>query len=266
MQSTDPQPIVPPVKIGERKKLQGIVHKYTPNENGDYVCMYCPKTSRKQSTISEHISRVHPTEAGRQKDPFECPTCLMRFNSASIRDQHIQTHHAIDAKTRCQYPNCTYEGKHEAALQTHYVRKHMPFETLISRPSKTEAICNTCNACMNAPSIVYHVGRCNPLSPFCKISTKISTKTKTPLIKTPSARKKKDKNKPDNPDADDDDFIMVANKSPLIQSKIPDRLELPCNDYKPQRPLYHCIIQSAISDRLESIGDVLKPERHVYIV
>jgi len=251
-----------PVKIGQRKKLQGIVHKYTPNENGEFGCMYCSKTSRKQSTISEHISRVHPTEAGRQKDPFECPTCLMRFNSASIRDQHIQTHHAIDAKTRCQYPNCPYEWKHEAALQTHYVRKHMPFETLISRPSKTEAICNSCNTCMNAPSIVYHVSRCNPMSPFCK-----TTKTSTKLASVPKKKEKKIKNKERNnkEEEEEEEFIMVVKSQPIIHSEIPERLDTPCNDSKPHRPLYHCIIQSTISDRLDPIGYDVKPQRHVYL-
>ena len=223
-----------PVKIGERKKLQGMVHKYTPNDKGDYVCMYCPKTSRRQSTISEHISRIHPVEAGRHLDPFECPSCLVRFNSASIRDQHIITHHTDTKSHHCTHPACGYEGKHAAALQTHYVRKHMAFDTLITKVSKTEAICNHCNASMKTPSIAYHVARCNPLSPFYKVSK----------IKSPPGEK--------DDDDDDDEVVIVVvacvvakqcvvDKPLVIQSEISDRIETPSESLKPNKPTRHVL-------------------------
>jgi hypothetical protein len=68
----------PVVKTGERKKLQGTHHKYIVNNvcnSGNFTCNYCEKTSKNQSTISEHISRLHASEAGRMVMPFECAIC-----------------------------------------------------------------------------------------------------------------------------------------------------------------------------------------------
>ena len=218
------------VKIGERKKLQGIVHNYVRNEKGNYVCMYCPKTSRKQSTISEHITRIHQVEAGRQIDPFECPNCMTRFNSASIRDHHIITHHTDTKNHHCTHHGCKYDCKHAAALLTHYVRKHMAFDTMITHVSKTEAICNHCNACMKTPSIAYHVGKCNPLSPYCK-----TLKGKTLELS----------------EEEDEEEIVIR---PCINSEIPKKNV----SSKPQPPL---IIQSAISERIETPSESIKPLR-----
>ena len=209
------------VKIGERKKLQGIVHNYVRNEKGNYVCMYCPKTSRKQSTISEHITRIHQVEAGRHIDPFECPNCMTRFNSASIRDQHIVTHHTDTKNYHCTHQGCNYHCKHAAALLTHYVRKHMAFDTMIKHVSKTQAICNHCNACMKTPSIAYHVGKCNPLSPFCK---PLKGKGKTLEFSLS-----------DEEEEEEEEEIVI------IQSEISERIETPSQCIKPLRPTRHLL-------------------------
>lgn len=155
------------VKIGERKQIQGTHHKYIPNEQGEYVCDYCEKTSKNQSTISEHISRLHSKEAGRIEKPFECPTCLKRFNSASIRDQHIQNNH-FNIRDDCISPGCSYKGKSDAALCSHYVRKHMDVSSLCRVIDSEKLLCNHCEKTMIKSSMIYHLAKCSPLSPYCK--------------------------------------------------------------------------------------------------
>ena len=155
------------VKIGGKKQFQGKTHRYTKNESGEFVCEYCEKTSPNQSTISEHISRIHPKESGRQQDPFECPLCLKLFNSSSIREQHIQNKHENQRKL-CVASGCSYEGKCNASLRTHYVRKHMNYNSLITYRSDDIAMCNNCSTCMKPSTAIYHISTCSPLSPFCK--------------------------------------------------------------------------------------------------
>jgi hypothetical protein len=157
----------PVVKIGERKKLQGTHHKYIVNELGEYTCNYCEKTSKNQSTISEHISRLHASEAGRIVKPFECPTCQKRFNSVSIRDQHIQNNH-FNIRDNCMAPGCNYKGKSGSALCSHYARKHMDSSSLITEVDCEISMCNHCSKHLNKSSILYHLAICSPISPYCK--------------------------------------------------------------------------------------------------
>jgi hypothetical protein len=155
------------VKIGDRKKLQGTYHKYIVNEIGEYTCNYCEKTSKNQSTISEHISRLHASEAGRIVKPFDCPTCEKRFNSASIRDQHIQNNH-FNVRDSCVMPGCNYKGKSGSALCAHYARKHMDIDELITTVDCEISACNNCHKHLNKSAILYHLARCSPTSPYCK--------------------------------------------------------------------------------------------------
>ena len=155
------------VKIGDRKKLQGTRHKYIVNELGEYTCNYCEKTSKNQSTISEHISRLHASDAGRIVKPFDCPNCEKRFNSASIRDQHIQNNH-FNIRDNCVMPGCNYKGKSGSALCGHYARKHMDIDSLITVIDCDILACNHCDKHLNKPAILYHLARCSPTSPYCK--------------------------------------------------------------------------------------------------
>lgn len=160
----------PVVKTGERKKLQGTHHKYIVNNlcnSGKFTCNYCEKTSKNQSTISEHISRLHASEAGRMLMPFECDICKKRFNSAAIRDQHIQNNH-FNIRDICVSPGCKYTGKSGSALCSHYARKHMDTDSLITMIDGNIAECNHCNKQLNKSSIIYHLARCHPASPYCK--------------------------------------------------------------------------------------------------
>jgi transposase-like protein len=64
-----------------RVKKQGTVHILTQNIKGNYTCHYCDFNSLKKTTVSEHISRIHPKEAGRQINPFKCKYCDKKFQN-----------------------------------------------------------------------------------------------------------------------------------------------------------------------------------------
>jgi hypothetical protein len=154
-----------PVLDGMRKKRQGVKHRHTKNEEGNYMCKYCDFTTAKESTVSEHITRKHAEEAGRQVNPFECVHCLDRFCSKTAMLHHISNHHVIVMHS-CPKDGCTYQGKSQAAICTHYVRKHMDLAANSRVLSSTETMCGCCDKVMKPATMVYHLARCSSESPF----------------------------------------------------------------------------------------------------
>lgn len=65
-------------------------------------------------------------------------------------------------------PGCKYKGKSASALCSHYARKHMDTDRLITMIDGNIAECNHCNKQLNKSSIIYHLARCYPASPYCK--------------------------------------------------------------------------------------------------
>jgi hypothetical protein len=147
-----------------RAKKQGTLHTFVQDVEGTYTCHYCDFKSLKKSTVSEHISRIHPKEAGRQINPFECKHCGAKFQNKSAELHHVKTHHEI-TMVRCPYDGCVYEAKNNTTLCTHYSRKHMP-ELTISTVSADVVECTICKKSMKKTTAPYHVAKCYSLSPF----------------------------------------------------------------------------------------------------
>lgn len=82
-------------------------------------------------------------------------------------DQHIQNNH-FNIRDSCVSPGCKYTGKSGSALCSHYARKHMDTDSLITMIDGNIAECNHCNKQLNKSSIIYHLARCHPASPYCK--------------------------------------------------------------------------------------------------
>ena len=164
-----PLSICTEITVPKRIKKQGVAHKYEQNSDGKYICSYCSFTTAKKPTMSEHVSRLHAKEAGRQINPFICNYCQKPFQSKSAELHHIKTHHEIQL-TRCLHDNCNYDAKTDAALYAHYTRKHLSesFSRPISNPvdnlGKVE--CTICKKKMQDTSIYYHFAKCYHLSPF----------------------------------------------------------------------------------------------------
>ncbi len=149
----------------DEKKKKYISHKYEKDENGLLKCPYCDCKKKNLSTISMHVSVNHASEMGKELNPHKCeyPNCDKSFPIKTRLVHHIKNHHEVESLC-CPFPDCEYtESKNKATLYTHYVRKHMNYETLCSG-----TVCNTCDTDKNT-GIIYHLATCHPSSPFCKV-------------------------------------------------------------------------------------------------
>jgi hypothetical protein len=146
------------------KKRKYISHKYERDADGLIQCPYCDCKKKNLSTISMHVSVNHASEMGRESNPFKCehPGCNKSFPIKTRLQHHINNHHVIENLV-CPFPDCKYsDAKNKQTLYTHYVRKHMNYETMCN-----DNVCNTCGS-TKPTGIIYHLATCNPNSPFCK--------------------------------------------------------------------------------------------------
>ena len=141
-----------------------ISHKYEKDEAGLLKCPYCDCKKKNLSTISMHVSANHASEMGKDVNPHKCeyPDCGKTFPIRTRLQHHINNHHKID-NLCCPFPECGYtDSKNKATLYTHYVRKHMNYDTMCRG-----TVCNTCGSDKNT-GIIYHLATCHQASPFCK--------------------------------------------------------------------------------------------------
>ena len=141
-----------------------ISHKYEKDEAGLLKCPYCDCKKKKLSTISMHVAANHASEMGKDVNPHKCeyPDCGKTFPIRTRLQHHINNHHKIDSLC-CPFPDCGYsDSKNKATLYTHYVRKHMNYDTMCRG-----TVCNTCGSDKNT-GIIYHLATCHQESPFCK--------------------------------------------------------------------------------------------------
>ena len=156
------QPIENEILKEQPKKY--ISHKYEKDEAGLLKCPYCDCKKKNLSTISMHVSANHASEMGKDVNPHKCeyPDCGKTFPIRTRLQHHINNHHKIDSLC-CPFPNCGYtDSKNKATLYTHYVRKHMNYDTMCRG-----TVCNTCGSDKNT-GIIYHLATCHQASPFCK--------------------------------------------------------------------------------------------------
>ena len=148
-----------------RKKKQGVCHSWVPDEDGVYKCpyLYCSHSSRKRTTMSEHVSRKHAEEAGRQLLPFHCSYsgCDKKYQAKTDLNNHVRDFHEI---VRVKCPECDYFAKNKYALYPHYSAKHMPISTQTT-PSGEEQ-CIYCCKIMTKMAAKSHVAKCYEESPF----------------------------------------------------------------------------------------------------
>lgn len=148
----------------QKTKRKYISHKYERDEDGLIQCPYCDCKKRNLSTVSMHVSTFHASEIGRESNPYKCqhPGCNKSFPIKTRLQHHINNHHKIETMD-CPFPGCKYsDAKNKQTLYTHYVRKHMDYETMCNGN-----VCNTCNS-TKPTGIIYHLATCHPDSPYCK--------------------------------------------------------------------------------------------------
>ena len=154
----------------QRVRRGGPTHIYERTETGEYKCPYnCTETKRLRSTLREHIVQHHAEEAGLPVVSFECEYCHLGFLSSSARLHHIKNHHEITL-TACPHEGCNYPAKNQAALQTHYARKHLDISRCIMQLRDDKYACFKCETRdMKEPATWYHASGCHPESPFKKV-------------------------------------------------------------------------------------------------
>ena len=150
-----------------KSTLTGKYHKGLKDmETGLFKCPYCDYYRDKQSTVSEHITRLHPVEAGRNVEQFKCSYCGDCFQAKSQLNVHISNHHEIKY-LECPHQNCDYKGKQKTTVYNHYGRIHMNQGDIIEQTKDTGLwCCKTCSKEYKFVSVFYHVATCSPKSPF----------------------------------------------------------------------------------------------------
>ena len=166
-------------------KLVAVRHKYQKDATGNYICPYgCGATKKNLNTMSEHVRATHSSEYGRDAKLHKCIDCGDGFSTKTKLQHHVSNHHAINY-VKCPYPECAYDkAKNASTIVQHYARHHMDHRTMYTM-SDNMCICNGCGTSSSKVGILYHLGICNNLSPFCKSCDPVEK----PLDKKPLDKK-----------------------------------------------------------------------------
>jgi len=153
--------------------MVGKIHKYNRNEEtGDLRCPYCEYETLKQNTMSEHVRRKHAEKALRPIMANVCH-CGRTFQTKTELCQHLNSKtHASDETSRFECPDCHEKMSKRESLVIHYVRSHLQGVRLKRQIDPFHSQCCHCEKIMKSTSMTYHVGVCNPASPFAKPSKK----------------------------------------------------------------------------------------------
>ncbi len=145
----------------QKKGYVGIINKHMKDEDGLRLCPFCTYKTANGSTLSMHISRIHPIESCREISPHMCGYCGKGYQASTNLQHHIKTHHEITYHN-CRFRGCNYKAKNTTTLANHISAKHL----------KKCFNGDTCLCCKKyiGSSIKYHVAICCPLSPLFKNS------------------------------------------------------------------------------------------------
>lgn len=159
-------------------RMVGKLHTYKTNEaTGKLMCPYCTEYETcKQSTMSEHVRQKHARDAARPMVNEICPhsNCGRSFRTKSLLRNHLASKaHAFCAATPTTFSceKCDACFAKRGQLISHFVRFHLPNDTMAVRVSDGAAAdfkCTHCSKIMKQVPMTYHVGICNPASPFSK--------------------------------------------------------------------------------------------------
>lgn len=154
--------------------MVGKIHKYKTNKDtGKLECPYCEYETAKQNTLSEHVRRKHAEIAARPIMANPCH-CGRLFQTKTELTQHLNSRaHQTDETARFECSECHLKMTKKAALINHYVCCHLPRSRLMREIDDDHSQCLHCEKVMKTTSMPYHVGVCNPASPFAHTSRSI---------------------------------------------------------------------------------------------
>jgi len=143
----------------EKKGWKGIINDHNIID-GLRLCPYCDYKTKKCSTLSMHISRIHAEESERELSPHKCQYCNKGFQATTNLQHHIKNHHEINYHS-CPIDGCSYSSaKNTTTLANHISAKHLRF-------CYEDDMCLSCNKNIGS-SIKYHVAFCSKMSPMYK--------------------------------------------------------------------------------------------------
>ena len=155
--------------------MVGKIHKYKTNEDtGKLQCPYCEYETAKQNTVSEHVRRKHAEIAARPIMSNSCH-CGRMFQTKTELTQHLNSKaHQTDETARFECSECHIKMTKKEALVNHYVRCHLTHFRLMRQIDDEHSQCCHCEKVKKTNSMTYHVGVCNPASPFSNASKSIT--------------------------------------------------------------------------------------------
>lgn len=135
--------------------------QYQKNENGEFVCIYCGVTKRRQNTMRYH-QLTHENVLN-----HSCTVCSKSFLQKQTLELHMKSKHsdlcAKVEKFECPFESCAFSSLSRGNTIIHAYRRHCKEEIKdIMEQHEDKTI--TCKACDKSfPSscgFYYHVGSC----------------------------------------------------------------------------------------------------------
>ena len=125
------------------------------------TCSKCTFSTHKQSTFSMHMLMKHSN-----KKPHKCTLCSATFSVKTQLQHHMINKHTKNV-IKCQHHQCNMTFKHNTAEMVHYMKRHVKHEDYFETfGNENLTRCLHCHNTFTKAAIYYHIGKCNPQSPF----------------------------------------------------------------------------------------------------
>ena len=209
--------------------MVGTVHKYKTNEStGKLICPYCCEyEALKQSTMSEHVRQKHTKNANRPVVSAVCPhvECGRSFNTISLLRNHLASKaHSQDCSSHtsiislvsqisiiaapstnfsCEKCDACFAKKGQ--LINHFVRFHLSAKEMVVPIDSDHSKCTHCSKVMKKCTMTYHLGICNPASPFSKDACQTQVHTQIQVQKEEEEQEQEQEQEDEDQDQEDED-------------------------------------------------------------
>ena len=136
--------------------------KYEKNADGEFVCIYCGVTKRRQNTMRYH-QLTHENELN-----HSCTICSKSFLQKQTLDMHMKSKHSEHceepAKYSCPFDNCAFTSLTKGNGIIHCLRIHCQEEIkeILEVNHETKSLgCKGCEKTFaSSCGFYYHVSHC----------------------------------------------------------------------------------------------------------
>ena len=133
--------------------------KYEKNADGEFVCIYCGVTKRRQNTMRYH-QLTHENELN-----HSCTICSKSFLQKQTLDMHMKSKHSEHceepAKYSCPFDNCAFTSLTKGNGIIHCLRIHCQEEIMEVNHETKSLGCKGCEKTFaSSCGFYYHVSHC----------------------------------------------------------------------------------------------------------